>query len=330
MKSNNNCLVSEPTARLFGQQLFFILFFFFLTAQISFGQAWTKPEGQLYTKLSYGTSTASEQYTFDGRQKEYADNVTENAFFDRSLYLYGEFGLTPDITLFGGLPYKRVIVRDAAFRYRTFALGNAQIGGRYNLNELLGTTGTSESFATNLALSLPLGYTRNLTPSVGSGQLDAELNFSWGHSFYPFPGYAQMGVGYRYRSSIYGLSGAKDCLEGIDKDCFADSKPSYTDDIVAGLEGGITIADRLLVQGLARLNWSLKQPDVGFTVSNPIPTRQRFVKVGMGLGVAVWNGIGVSGQFFITPTGQNTVNSTDLFFGIDYTFNPFSTKSEGK
>ena len=330
MKSINRDARTRPALPHAGYVLPALISFIVLCGNLSqaFAQAWTKEEGKLYSKISYGTSTASEQYTFDGRQKEYADNVSDNAFFDRSIYLYGELGLTPDLTLVGGLPFKRVIVRDAAFRYRTFAFGNAQIGARYTLNNLLGTAGTSESFAANLALSLPLGYTRNLTPSVGSGQIDAEFNTSWGHSFYPFPAYAQAGLGYRYRSSIYALSTATDCQEGIDKNCFADSRPVYTDDLLGGIEAGVTISNRVLLQGLARVNWSLKEPDVGFTVSNPIPTRQRFLKVGMGIGVAVWQGIGVSGQMFFTPTGLNTVNSTDLFLGIDYTFDAFTPKTE--
>ncbi len=142
------------------------------------GQAWTKEKGKTYVKLSYGSSTASEQYSFDGQTKEYADNVSENAFFDRSLYLYGEMGLTPKLTLVAGIPFKRVIVRDATFRYRTFALGNAVIGARYNLKSLLGVDAGSEAIAANFSLSLPTGYSRNLTPSVGSGQIDAELNAS--------------------------------------------------------------------------------------------------------------------------------------------------------
>lgn len=286
-------------------------------------QAWARDSGKAYVKLAYGTSTASEQYSFDGRIKEYADNVTENAFFDRSLYFYGELGLTPTLTLVAGLPYKRVIVRDAAFRYRTYAPGDAQIGARYSLTSLLGMSGGSEAVAANLSLSLPLGYTRNLTPSVGSGQIGADLNVSYGRSFYPFPGYAQAAVGYRYRSGIYALSKATPCQEGIDKDCFADTKPSYDDEIFGGVEGGVTIASRVLLQGIARFNWSVTQPDVGFSVSNPIPTKQRFLKLGGGIAVATIPGLGVSGQFFFTPTGRNTINSFDLFLGLDYTFSAF-------
>lgn len=286
-------------------------------------QAWPRDSGKVYAKLSYGTSTASEQFSFDGRVKDYADNVPENAFFDRSLYFYGELGLTRNLTLVASVPYKRVIVRDAAFRYRTFALGDAQIGARYGLNGLLGLEGGSEAVAANVSVSLPLGYSRNLTPSAGSGQINADLNVSYGHSFYPLPLYAQGAFGYRYRSDIYALSTAIPCQEGVNKDCFADTKPSYDDELFGGMEAGVTIANRVLLQGIARFTWSLTQPDVGFSVANPIPTKQRFLKIGGGIGVAAFRGLGVSGQVFFTPTGRNTVNSVDLFLGIDYTFSLF-------
>lgn len=289
----------------------------------SLSQAWPRDEGKVYTKLSYGSSTASEQYSFDGQTKEYADNVSDNAFFDRSLYFYGELGLTPDITLMAGIPFKRVIVRDAAFRYRTFALGNVQIGARYNLKSLLGIESGSEAVAANFSLSLPTGYSRNLTPSVGAGQIDAELNASYGHSFYPFPGYAQAALGFRYRSDIYALSSAIPCQEGVNKDCFGDTKPTYENELFGGIEGGVTIASRVLVQGIARFNWSVTAPTTGFTVANPIPTKQRYLKLGTGIGVGTFKDLNLSGQFFFTPFGRNTIKSVDLFLGIDYTFSAF-------
>lgn len=294
-----------------------------VTPQEARSQAWTKPPGELYAKLSYGTATASEQYSFDGQAKNYADNVSEDAFFDRSLYLYGELGLTPKLTLIAALPFKRVIVRDATFRYRTFGFGNAQVGVRYKLDSLVGLTSGSDAVAANATLSIPTGYTRNYTPSVGAGQVDAELNLAYGHSFYPFPAYAQAALGYRYRSDIYLFSSGFECVEGVDKNCFADSKPAYSDDLLLGVEAGATIADRVLLQTIARLNWSVTEPTTGFSVSNPIPTKQRFLKLGGGLAVTTIKNLNLSAQMFFTPYGRNTVNSLDLFIGIDYTFDVF-------
>ena len=218
-----------------------------LTALPLTAQSWPQSKGMSYLKLSYGSSTARDQFTFDGRQKEYADNVDDNAFFDRSIYAYGELGLTDNITLLGSLPYKRLIIRDAAFRYRTFGIGSAQIGARVGLKPYLGLDSLPfDALAANVMLTLPTGYTRNLTPSVGSGQADAELYLSYGRSFYPLDAYAQAGVGYRYRSSIYGLSKAVPCQEGSDKDCVADRTPVYGDEVLSSTAGRVVgVLDRL-------------------------------------------------------------------------------------
>ena len=80
-----------------------------------FGQAWLPPKGHAYVKLSLSDVTASEQYRFDGEVKPYADNVEGDAFFDESLYLYGEFGLTDNLALVALIPYKTIRVLDVAF-----------------------------------------------------------------------------------------------------------------------------------------------------------------------------------------------------------------------
>lgn len=283
-------------------------------------QAWPKGEGEGYIKVSYGSSTASEQYTFDGRKKEYADNVADDAFFDRSIYAYGEYGLTPNLTLTASLPYKRLIVRDAAFRYRTFAFGTATIGARYGLKNVVGGMGDADALAANVSVSAPTGYTRNYLPSAGSGQVDMDLSVSYGRSFYPAPAYAQGGMGFRYRSSIYSLSTTIPCQEGVDKDCFTDRTPDYGDEILFAVEGGYTFGDLLFVNLMARGSFSLEPPTEGFSVSNPIPTRQRYIKTGATVAVKPFDFLALSAQAFVTPYGLNTVNSFDLFVGVDYSF----------
>ncbi len=301
-----------------------------LVSPDSRAQAWTKPSGEAYIKLSYGASTASKQYTFDGRQKEYADNVDDYAFFDRSLYLYSELGLTDRFTLVAALPFKRITVRDAAFRYRTNGLGDAQIGVRADLSSRVFEENSGNALAANLTLSVPTGYTRNYAPSVGAGQVDGLLNLSYGRSFYPTPAYAQGGLGYRYRSTIYSFSNALFCQDGVDNDCVVDAQPDFGNELLFSLEGGYAIGGKLLVQGLMNAVWSVAPPETGFTISNPLPTRQRFVKLGLGLGYEPIDGLGLSLQSFTTPYGRNSVASIDLFFGLDYTMNLFGAEETGE
>ena len=316
--------MTEQTPCLGGISTLLILFTLFtLFATELTAQAWTKDSGQVYVKLAYGSSTASEQYSFDGTAKQYADNVNENAFFDRSIYLYTELGLLPGTTMVVGLPYKRVIVRDAAFRYRTFSFGDLQLGVRQSLNEYAGLTHTPYSLAANLSASIPTGYTRNFAPSAGSGQINLEAGLGVGRSLYPFPGYLQADLGYRYRSSLFFGSTTTPCQEGIDRNCFEASEPSYGDELLARFEAGVTIDELVFLQGLFHTTWSIATPETGFTVSNPIPTRQRFTKIGLGSALLLPANFSVNAQLFTTIAGRNSVKSLDLFLGIDYTFQAF-------
>ncbi|QQS66884.1 MAG: hypothetical protein IPP08_01555 [Chlorobiota bacterium] len=301
-------------------KLYLISILLFLFPIISFSQAWTKPSGEIYAKLFYGSVTAKEQYGFDGTQKPMADNVTENAFFDRSFYLYSEGGLNDEVTIFGSLPYKRVITRDASFKYSTFAFGSLMLGGRYKLNNLVGISGWSDVLSANLAFTLPTGYTRNFTPSVGAGQIDAELSLNYGKSFHPLPIYAQAGLGFKYRSSIYALSKSIPCQDGVDKNCFNDLKPEYGNEITFALNGGYFINDWLLFTLQANGVMSVVKPTEGFSVANPIPTKQRYIKLGGGLRVNTYDKLGVSFDAAIIPSGMNIFKGIEVTLGIDYTF----------
>ena len=289
-------------------------------------QAWPQEAGRVYVKLAYGAATAAEQFTFDGRARPFADGVDDDAYFDRSLYLYAEGGLTRHVTLIGALPLRRVFVRDPAFRYRTYGVGSAMLGARVGLRRWLGWENGPNALSASAAVTVPTGYTRNRTPSVGAGQVDYEVALAYGRSFYPLPAYAQASAGFRKRTSVYRFSEAVACQEGVDLDCFADRRPDYGDEFTASAEAGYTLdvdgpMPRVLVQALGRAVWSVEAPTTAFTVANPIPTHQRAVKVGGGVTIYGPYGIGVGVQAFATPYGQNTVRSIDLFLGVEASVN---------
>lgn len=300
--------------------IFSIILLFGITFYSSFAQAWVKSCGDVYVKFFYDAVTAKEQFAFDGAVKPMADNVSENAFFDRSLYLYAEGGLSNEITLSASLPYKRVITRDASFKYTTYAFGSAQIGTRYKLNELVGITGWADALATNFALTLPLGYTRNFTPSAGAGQVDAEISLNYGRSFHPIPAYAQAGLGFKYRSAIYALSKAVDCVEGVDKNCTPDKKADYGDEITFAISGGYNLTKWLLLTLQTSGVFSVSKPTEGFSVANPIPTKQRYLKIGAGVRTTPIENFGVSFDTAIIPSGSNIFKGIEMTLGLDYSF----------
>lgn len=292
-----------------------------------FGQAWTMAKGEYFVKVSASHVTAADQYTFDGRVVDFINGVKETAFKDQSLYLYSEMGLFRNLTIVLSVPYKRIFVEDLAFRYQTFAMGSGMIGMRIGLMPLLGFKPSAFSMALNLAATVPMGYSRNYAPSAGPGQIDGQATLGLGLSFYPVAAYLQASGGYRYRSSFYPLSRAQPCNVGTAIDCIRDLKPDYGDEFLFTAEGGIMFLNGMLFfQALANGVWSLEQPLIGFTAINPIPTLQRYVKMGGGFTLYPFRitryfglaDLGISAQYFITPYGRNTIKSNDLFLGIEY------------
>lgn len=314
-------------AALIGAVLLAILPLSALVPTSASAQAWTQGAGQTYTKFSYSSITASDRYTFDGRQVDYNESQAATPFQDRSLYLYTELGVTDDVTLVLNVPIKRLTIRSPTFRYETQALGSVKLGGRYDLDALLGVLGPPDQLALNGTATLPTGYTRNYRPSAGPGQVNLSLTVDYGRSLSALPLYVQVGAGFRYRSGWYGLSRAKPCQPGSDIDCLTDQTEDLGDEWLASAEIGATpFGGGMLVQGLTRATWSVRSPQTSFLASNPVPKRRRSVKVGGGLtvypsrllGAGVLSTLGIGVQAYWTPVGRNTIRSRDLFVGVEY------------
>ncbi len=82
----------------------------------------------------------------------------------------------------------------------------------------------------------------------------------------------------------------------------------------------------VFLQALVNGVWSVDTPFIGFTAINPIPTLQRYIKTGAGFTLYPFrvtrmfemSDLGLSVQYFLTPYGRNTIQSRDLFVGIEY------------
>ncbi|MFN3199462.1 MAG: hypothetical protein ACE366_13745 [Bradymonadia bacterium] len=290
----------------------------------SYGQAWVQPPGHAYMKVSYGSSTARDQYAFDGRRKPYADDVQGNAFFDRSMYFYGEFGLLPTLTLSATAAYKRTIVTDGSFRYESGAMGDSELGLRWSPSMVKRWLPSGGSASLNLKAGLPTGYARNITPAPGEGPASATLSLDYGQSLSGW-GYTQVGLGYRVRTGWYGLSSAVPCEPGVDRTCVADERPDLGDEVVGRAELGVRPWPWLLVQGQGELVWSPEAPTVGFAVGQTQPVHRRWLRTNVGLLVEPVQHLGLSATVGGTIWGQNTVRSFDVFFGISTDFQLWSS-----
>lgn len=285
------------------------------------GQAWLPERGATYLKLSQQSSRASEQYRQDGTIAPYAAGLDGNGFEDSSRYLYVEHGLTGSTALVLMLPYKNLLVRtphpqassglpgtDRPIRRESAGFQNLYLGIRRGITPLLGLPADGpHSVAVNLGARLPLGYDRASSPAIGPGQVDLDLMLHYGLSLWPLPGYAQAGVGLRVRTNIFGFSEGVEVLE-------------YGDEWLLHLEAGLSVGRWALVQGLLFGTVSNQPPEAAFDPQNPVPTRQRYLKPGVGLTLYPVRWLGVSGQLFSTPWGANTVRSTDWFAGVEARF----------
>jgi len=289
-------------------------------AGISRAQAWPQPRGHLYVKFSYGTSAAADQFDAAGEKKSYDRNVSGNAFLDHSFYLYAEYGLFSRLTVIGQAPLKRLKVRTENGSLDTPGFGNVSLGLRYGLMSPTRVQKSGRSVAALFFVEVPTGYTRNRTPALGGGQTNLQIGLSVGQSLYPFPGYIQSNLSYRVRTASYGLSTDTNCPIRTKKACIQDQKPDYGDEWVFLAEAGFTIGDRVLIQGILHGIWSNEQPVETFDPRNPIPTRQRLLKTGVGMTFYPGYGLGVGIQGFSTPTGRNTIVSNDWFFSVEYKY----------
>lgn len=294
-----------------------LLFGALASAQVGAAQAWTRPAGHAYVKLSRSVSIADYRFEVDGSRVRYDGTTLDASFSDNSHYAYVEYGLSSALTGILLLPLKRLSVNRPTGDMTRTGVGSIQLGVRYALQKALGIADERHRVAVNATLTLPAGYERNAAPALGSGQTDLDVVGAYGFSFYPVPVYAQAAVGYRYRSDFFGLSRTLDCSTGA-SDCFPAVTPEYDNEWLMRLEAGISPSPWLLVHAIASGTWSNGQPEIGFSVDNPIATRQRFTKVGGGVAVYPVPYVGLSVQYFETVSGKNTIDSGDWFFGIEY------------
>ena len=293
-------------------------------------QAWTQDAGRAYLRIIQSVGGADERFDADGVIVPY-DETTGGDFRDRSLYLYGEVGLTDGLTLVGLLPYKRLYVTDGsytpAFERQSFAWGSAVAGLRFDIGPALGLDPEGPTvMAANVAVSLPMGYTRNYRPAVGPGQMDVQASMDIGRSLWPFPGYAQAGLGYRHRTAAYGLSNATACPRTVDDEghaCLpdAEARRDYGDEFMLRAEAGLTPGP-VLLQVLLDGAWSVGAPG-GDTTLPVLPQgfeRQRLVRLGLGAGIQGPWGFGLGAQVMAPAYARNALKATEIFVGLEKRF----------
>ncbi len=282
-----------------------------------YAQAWTRPAGHAYVKLTRAYAEADERFDLTGRRVPYSSSDPNAAFRDDSYYLYAEYGVTGHLTLVGLVPYKQIEVRGSDDDRTAARPGSVELGIRYALQEHLGLTNDRHRVAISGNVTLPTGYVRNAVPSVGSGETAVDFRLAYGASAYPLPAYAQIATGYRIRTSMHALSRTVDCPDAAATTCIPGTLPELDNEWLLRGEAGVTLGTYVLLQMIVQGQWSNSPPESEFNPDNPVATRQRFMQAGVGVGVYPVPWLGISVQVFDKRSGKNTIDATDWFFGIE-------------
>lgn len=301
--------VSERTVlRDGGRTLLVLLLLTLLAPEKGSADGWPQEEGKSFISITYGSSSSNKVFRFDGETKFPTDNggttVRDYPLADRGLFLYGEHGLTGDLTLIFNAVMKRSIITSPIERRVTEGIGDVGLAARYRFL----STGP-HVLSARAGVTLPTGYRRDLTPPLGSGVPTFELGVEYGVSFWPAPAYATLSLGYGIRPGIYSLS----TLENEDRTF----EPNYADVIKSSAEIGYTLDERILVRGLARFLTTTRKDDNDFDVTHP-PETERYLKVGGGVGAILDDRFTVTADLLVTPSGLKTAKSTDLFLGVSW------------
>ncbi len=274
-----------------------------LHASPSGAGAWLQAPRGGYLKLSYLAVSANQQFGFDGGRRPIVDGLDDYPFADRSLLLYGEYGLSPRVTATLSLPLKRIYVHDRLFRYHSTGLGDLGVGLRVHLFQDGPWVGSTEA-----QFEVPTGYHRDYQPPIGSGQLNCSARLQLGRSFYPAPFYTTAMLGYRYRSDLF-LSSIADSAHAGNA-----AHPDFSDQALFSLEGGWTPWGRGLLKVELSGARSFRSTGNAFSITS-LPSTESSLRAS---GMAALRMPGGWSPYFeagTTLSGKNTARAIQLSTG---------------
>ena len=172
------------------------------TVSWAFAGAWTQPPGGYYLKLTAQQGDTDSSFDALGNQVPRPGN---GLLTDFGLWMYGEYGLVPALTLVAAAPYRRLSEQrqfvGGIGQERSNGLGDLSVGLRWRLRE--GPLVVSVA----AGMALPLGYSiqRDTRLPLGTtGRASGDLRILIGRSMTgPLPGYITGEAGYRARRGSF-------------------------------------------------------------------------------------------------------------------------------
>lgn len=288
------------------------LFLGFATQMLVAG-AWAQKKNGYFFKIAINYLSTEKEFNHLGEKIDiFRDlEVYHNARFeDFNANIYFEYGLFPQFTLIGGLPFKQSV---STRTEESVYFGDREVTRTTTGFADLALSGRLQIFNKPLAVSIqggikiPLGYDKtpeNDGPTLGTGELDGELLLLLGRSLYPLPLYTTAGIGYRSRGG------------------------RFNDEILYNFEVGYTPGKWLFKLTLDGIQNTATPPDLyGRTLVLPLPGGggvtpellfgdQHILKLIPGVIFRFSQGLALQAEAIHVLAGTNTVAGTTFSLGL--------------
>lgn len=138
----------------------------FLGVSSSEAGAWLQPEGKAYLRLSGGWLETRERYDKNGDVIPFDDSggFRKTTYRDAESILYGEVGLTWDVTVLGAMIFKSLRATQEAAVFKAEGTADGMLGVKAKL-----WRGWWHVGSVSAEWWFPTGYDETLYPSLGSG-----------------------------------------------------------------------------------------------------------------------------------------------------------------
>jgi hypothetical protein len=271
-----------------------IVFILLSWANTFFAEGWTKKAGTSYYALDFRFLSSTKYHNSAG------DNVDINRINDLALNLYGEYGISDNLTFKLNFPFYKIIDSkvpsdnsDLSVNPDNDGVGDLDLGFRYKIKSFGQTT-----LAASITLGIPVStddiYSKSDKFALSDGEFNQIIGVEVGHSLYPLPAYVSGSVKFNNRN------------EG------------YSDQILAGIEGGYKVDKSLLLNLRLSFLKSLKNGDK--TVYNDLipimANNQEFISLKFGAFYNFYKNIGVASTAVFGLAAKNILSAPVFSVGI--------------
>ena len=155
-----------------------------------FAGPWPRKQGKGFVQLGISTIGYDQVYGDDATKFSVGD-VKDNV-----VQVFGDFGITDDVTVSAMLPFKFISYTPNQVKLTNSGVGDIDIAIRGNLINKNGY-----ALSTEVQLGLPTGDKNDPNGLVlGDGEFNVAARILGGRSFYPSPLYVTVDVAYNFRS----------------------------------------------------------------------------------------------------------------------------------